>query len=577
MSLTTPTLQRQLGRVRRRLFLGVFLHLLAWCWVAGLGLAVGISLAQPYLFPSGGASLRWAVAGGLAGVASVVALVLAVLRAPSAVSAALALDHRFGLRERVTTSLTLREHEAASPAGQVLLADVETRLAPLRVGDRFPIAWPWRPAALVPVVVAALVLLAFFWNPEAGNGKVNAGDPLAATPEAKAEIEKKVQQLANRPRKSDEPRSKDAEQIEADLEKFARKPHNTEDEVRDRIKEASELEERIRKQQKAEAERVDALKEQMKQVERLKRKTNEKKDGPGNQLDKAMAQADFQKAQEEAERLSRKLADQAEAEKLKKQLEDEGDKLQREEKEEIEERLKKKQKNQLNDKDKEQLEEQLEDMKDNLHRLSRSRDEQLKDLENDLKDKVNKGEMSKEQLDRELEEAKNNADKTEQDKQDLKDLAEKLGECQQCMKDGKEGEAAEKMAQAAKKMGKMGKGGEQQEQVQQMARLREVRRVMSRAVGGGPGAGQRPESKEGETGEVERKDRIKMEDGKMEVIGTAPGRGFRGPAKPDELRDEIRQATQEAPAAIDRQRLPASAKKMARDYFEKVREPEKGK
>ena len=41
------------------------------------------------------------------------------------------------------------------------------------------------------------------------------------------------------------------------------------------------------------------------------------------------------------------------------------------------------------------------------------------------------------------------------------------------------------------------------------------------------------------------------------------------------MQDEIRQAAQEAPAAIDRQRLPPSARKMARGYFERVRGPDK--
>lgn len=65
--------------------------------------------------------------------------------------------------------------------------------------------------------------------------------------------------------------------------------------------------------------------------------------------------------------------------------------------------------------------------------------------------------------------------------------------------------------------------------------------------------------------------------GRLEVTGTAPGGGFKGPRKPSEMKAEIEQATQEAPAAIDRERLPPSAKKMARGYFERVRGPDKGK
>jgi hypothetical protein len=43
------------------------------------------------------------------------------------------------------------------------------------------------------------------------------------------------------------------------------------------------------------------------------------------------------------------------------------------------------------------------------------------------------------------------------------------------------------------------------------------------------------------------------------------------------MREEIRQASQEAPEAIDRQRLPRSASDMARGYFEKLRGPDGGK
>ena len=61
--------------------------------------------------------LRWAVFGGLAGAGSVLAVVLAVLATPSRVAAALALDERFNLKERVTTTLMLSEAERAFARG----------------------------------------------------------------------------------------------------------------------------------------------------------------------------------------------------------------------------------------------------------------------------------------------------------------------------------------------------------------------------------------------------------------------------------------------------------------------------
>src|SRR5207302_1584448 len=96
--------------------------------------------------------LRWGPrAAAVVPLHSLAGLALAVRLAPSPLTVALSLDERFGLKERVTTSLLLAPEQAASPAGQALLADANARVAALRVGDRFPVRLPWKPAALVPL------------------------------------------------------------------------------------------------------------------------------------------------------------------------------------------------------------------------------------------------------------------------------------------------------------------------------------------------------------------------------------------------------------------------------------------
>ena len=96
--------------------------------------------------------------------ATLLAVALAYWRRTTVVSAALSLDERFQLKERITTSLTLDPRDGQSPAALALLADVERRVAPLYVSERFPIKVPWS-AALVPVAAVVLVLLAFFYKP----------------------------------------------------------------------------------------------------------------------------------------------------------------------------------------------------------------------------------------------------------------------------------------------------------------------------------------------------------------------------------------------------------------------------
>jgi hypothetical protein len=572
-SANPSAVDRQLARARRRLFLGTFLTTLAWAWVGALALASGWFLVGPFLVPAAPDWLRWAVAGGLGATATLVAIVLAVRRRPSPVTAALLLDERFGLKERVTTSLTLTPEQADSPAAEALLADANDRVAPLRVGDRFPVGVPRTPAVLVPAGVAALLLLAFLWHPQTGADKSQEEDDALTPPVVKADIDKKLEQLARRKKKKDEPASKELERIDADIERFVRKPRDTRDEMRDRIKDATALEDQIKKQQREEAERRDAFRQQMKQIERLKRK-KQKDDkpgeaGPAQKMAKAVERADFAGAEAEAERLRKKLEVKDEIERLRRRAKDE--KLGAKERKEAQDELERLQDKQLSKQEREKLEQELKDLEDKLERLSRKKDDQAEEL----REMERKGELDADELERELEQLEKNAEKI--DPKDLEEVTEALGECRRQMKNGDDAKAAKALSKAAKKLGKMGKGGESKELAAKLQRLQSVRRAMSRALskrGGGQGGGRRPEGDGGKTGVEEKRSRAELDKGELDVVGHAPGGGFKGPRKPSEMREEIRQAAQEAPAAIDRQRLPQSAKKMARGYFEKVRGPE---
>ncbi len=576
------TLVRQVARARRRLILGTLLGFLAWFWVAALALSALWFLFQPFLVAAAPDWLRWAVLGGLTGLATVAAFVLAFARAPSQVSAALALDERFGLRERVTTSLTLGPDEAATPAGRALLDDAHGRLGQVRIPDRFPVRLPWKPAALLPGCAAAVVMLALFWNPQLARPDTEDVDNPATPAEAKAAIDEQMKKLASKPaaRKAEpEAKSEDLRKIEAEIEQFTRKPRETREDVRDRIKDATAIEAEIQRQQKEQAQRADALREAMKQAERLTRKKRkEEKQGPAKNAADAMARGDMEKAKDELERLSRELEKEEQKERLRRKRRD--PKLSEEEKQELDRELEKLEKDsKLTRKDKEDLQQQLEDLKDQLERLSRKKE----DIARELKEMAEKGEIDKEELERELNELDKNAEAlTEEEKKELEEAAKELAECEECMKEGKDGEAAKKLAKAAARMGKAGnKGGDGEERARMLARVRAVKKALSRSLAqnrAGVGAGKRPLAPD--RGDTKSEDKFVPGEGtkgKFHVVGDGPkgGRKFDGPRKPSDLKEEIKQAEQEAAAAIDRQRLPPSARKMARDYFEKVRGQEK--
>jgi hypothetical protein len=568
-SSTTP-LDRQLGRVRRRLFVEIVLQTLVWCWLASLAFAAGWFLAEPYVLPDAAPSLRWTVAGGLLGAGGLLAFVFAVLRAPSRVAAALALDERFNLKERVTTALTLRQVELDSGAGQALLADVHSRIAPLRVRDRFPVRMPWL-AALLPVAAIALVLLAFFYKPVLTPTQAGSDSPLADSPVAKAQIEKALRPLQRNPVKKlgDRPKSEELQRLEAELDKLAQKPHETKEQGRELVKDLTNAEEEVRKREKQLADRVEALKEQMKQAQRLSK--TDKKNGPANKLDKALDQGDLKKAREEAERLGKQLQADEELARLRKKMKDE--KLTEEQKQELREQLEKLKDQELTRQQKEQMQQQLQDLKDKLERLTRSEEakERLRELQR-------QGAINQDELERELDQIDKNLAKLDKETlQQLQELADKLGECRKCMKEGKEAEAAQKMAEAAEMLAKLDPNGESKELQEQLQQLQQARKAMCQALDGKPvpAAGRRPESAEGNTGSKEEWAHSQMDKGRLQVIDHVAGDGFKGPRKPAEMGEEIRRAAQEEPEALDRQRLPRSASDMARGYFEKLRGPDR--
>jgi len=404
-------LHRQIARVSRRLFLQTLVACLLWCWAGGLLVIAAWFILQPHLFPTLSPEWRLGAAAGVIGLGTVLGIALSLFRAPSKVAAALLLAERFALKERVTTSLTLAPHLSTSPAASALLEDVNQRIEKLDVGSRFPVKVSWL-TTLCPVIAVGLALAAFTYHPTSTQAKSQpTEDELAKAPPAnQAEIEQKMHDLIKK--KTEKPQvskemSEELKQMEMRLEEIANRPRNTQEQLRERIKEMTALEDLLKDKEKEMADKNRSLKEKLRQLDNLAAK-EASKDGPAKDLQKALAQGKLAEAKQEIEKL---------AEKMKK--------------------------NELTAKEKEQLAKQLKDIEDNLKRLA-----QQKDKEEQLKKMIQEAKANKrdaEALEREL-------DQVQKEKKNLKsmeDLANAIGQARKAVQGSDGKDAAERMKGAA--------------------------------------------------------------------------------------------------------------------------------
>jgi uncharacterized coiled-coil DUF342 family protein len=526
-------LHRQLSRVSRRLFLQGFVDVLAWCWAGALVLAATWLLVDPLIPGERADWVRWTVAGGIGGVATLLAILLAVLRAPDKLTAALTLDERFNLKERVTTSLTLDLHTASLPAGKALLADTAERVADLDVGERFPLRMRWN-AVLVPLAGLALAAVVFFYDPtptQATTHTDEAKQPVAN----KEEVEKKLAEAKKKSlekKKTEKDKGEKGAAFDEELQKILAKQRDTQDELHDRMKEVTELKEKVKKDQDDLKDRAQAMRDQLQQLN--KNAGSDAKDGPAKEMQKALEKGDLKKARDELEKLQKKMENQ-----------------------------------ELTDKEKEQLQKQLQDMKEQLKRAA-DPEEAKKELEQLKRD----GKINQEQFDKAMEKAKQNADRmSPSDKQQLQEIADALKEADQAMKDGNPDKAADALKRAGEALKKTDDLTDNQEALdQELDELAEVQRALRNGMGGaGIGAGRRPESDPHQTSSFTSKLKGQHDaKGAQEITGYAPGTSFKKKSSA-EIAGEIKQASQDAPDTIEHQRIPRAASDMARGYFENIR------
>jgi hypothetical protein len=477
-----------------------------------------------------------AAAAGLAAAAD-----WTVLTAPPAFDAAVEIDHRCALKERVSSTLALPEQERATEAGSALAADAQRRVARVDVADKFRFVWPRQ--MLLPLLPAAVAALAALLVPPAGDAKVAPATAATQTPppQVKKSTEDLKKELAQRRQKAEKQGLKDATELLRKLEEgsreLAREPQR--DKALVKLNDlARQL--RDRRQEVGGAERMKQQLEQLKSIDR----------GPAEKFAQALAHGDFAKAAQELEKLKDELA-----------------------------------KDKLDAGQKEALAKQLDQMKQKLDQLAAARQAAQKDLEKRLDQARQAGQLAEaNKLEEQLSKLAQQAPQMQQ----LQKIAEKLGQCSKCMRDGKGQQAAAGMAQAGEELKSLAQQLDELETLDgamdQLGKAREE--IAGQCAGGmgegqpdgppgpglgqGPGDGARPEQKT-KTSMYDSQVRQKVGRGSATVTDLVSGPNVKGKVEA-EIQQQFDSTRRGSTDPLTGRHMPRKHSEHAREYFDQFRE-----
>ena len=543
-------IREQVRRARRRLSMELFLNRLLRCWFVTLVVAV-VAIAVPKLWAVDNLPANWSaicIIGGLA-TGLLVALGWTWLRGRSELEAAVEIDRRYGLKERIASSLSLTPQDAETPAGQALLNDAMRAVGRIDVEEKFKIRFQQR--AWLPLVPALLAfVLAVFVDNRAAQSSVDPKTPELTKQQHENATKKLRERLANRRKEAAKKGLKDAEGLFRELEKQTEKM--AEAKAADRKQSLVKIND-LAKQLEKRRQQLGGEQQLRKQLEKL----NNMNKGPGDKMLDAMKKGDFKSAQQELQ----KLKEQLKSGKLDKQAQQE-------------------------------LQQQMKQIQDKLAEAQEARQQAMEELKKQIEQQKQQGNLSK------AGELQNKLDQMQQQQSQmnkLSQLAQKMGECQQCMQQGDAAGAQAALDQMMQQMEQLQQEMSEGEMLDaaldqlQMAKdamgCRQCQGMGCQAcqggmgeqwsenggngLGPGRGYGPRPDEKN-DVGFRDSRVRQKPGKGSAVVVGEADGPNIRGQVVESIKEQMATEATKPAdPLAIER--LPKSRREHAEEYFNSLR------
>jgi len=560
---------KKVAQARRRIVIGYFFNVLTWSAFSCLLLAA-IGLAVPkiwYLsFLQSESDYQnwvysWIAGGALLGV--LIPLIVTWRKTASQLSAAIEVDRRFGLKERLSSALMLEDGIAKTSVGQALLNDAADQADIIDVRDEFryqPTARAFLP--IIPVLLLFGIMMIPNAEKKAGASepeRTDAKQVEIAIKELKKQIEQKRKERIAKG-------LKDADgKVEALEKKFDKLIDEKETGKKDALIKLNDIKKQIAERQRE----LGSSKELKESLNKLK----DAGEGPAKELADAMSKGNM-----------------ADAKKAVKDL------------------VKKLKAGELSEIEKKKLAKDLKKMADELKKAAEQHEAEKKKLEEQIEKAVKEGDLDKAaQLQQKLDEKK--AMDQQQDK--LKQMAQKLADCADCMKPGdkpggqKPGQKGQQgdpqnqqqaMQQAGEALDDLAKQLEQmQQEMGEMEALEDLENMADDckdglaegkgkgqgqkdgppkwqdwAEGNGRGAGQRDLEK-GDTGTFKSKVKGKLQQGQTVVTGTADGKNLVGRSV-SETRDLIEASISKESDPLENQKMSRIQREHAQQYFKSLRD-----
>ncbi len=543
-------IESKVAKARRRLILGRFGRLCCLTVFAGLLIAT-VAIAMPALMAISIDQQNWAIGWVIAGVAGglSVAAIVSLWSAPTLQQTAQEVDRRFGLSERLSSSLGLPEKDRDTEFGAALASDARSRASQLSIADRFalrPSKLGWLPVAMLPMLVIVFLLA----DPVQNEGTETPLDAATATEvrQIKTVAKQLKKSLEQQRKKADEEGLEEAkelfEKMEADLDKITDKKQMTR---KDALIALNDLKQQLEERR----ERLgspDQIRKAMAQMKGLDA-------GPADKVAQAMQKGDFKEAEQVVKDLAEKIKN-----------------------------------GKLSDQEKEQLKKQIEQMQKKMADAVKEHQQKKEDLQRQIDQARQEGRTADAEK---MQQKMNEMEQQDGQMQKMQQMADAMNQAAQAMQQGDSSAAADALQDMAGELGEMADEMSELEDLDAaMDDLLQSKNQMGckqcqgmgcsscqgggmgdgfgDGMGKGTGRGDRPEE-ETDTNFYDSQVRGKVKRGKAIIAGFADGPNRKGVTRED-IRNVIASELDEAANPLENQNLPRPEQEHTQQYFDRLRE-----